>query len=58
VYLVEDGWKIDWHAETLFLDTASDLGLVVRPRRCDPPPLLLPPKHAIGLYIASLTGEV
>lgn len=34
LYLVDDGWERDWHAETLFLDSASDVGVVVRPKRC------------------------
>lgn len=33
LYLVDDAWDRDMHAETLFLDSATDLGIVVRPKR-------------------------
>ena len=32
LYLVDDGWEPNMHAETLFLDSL-DVGVVVRPKR-------------------------
>ena len=34
LYLVDDSWEINWHGETIFLDTSADVGVCVRPRRC------------------------
>ena len=32
LYLVDEAWDRDWHGETLFLDTQTEIGLTVRPR--------------------------
>lgn len=33
LYLVDEGWERDWHAETLFLDTQTEVGVFVRPKK-------------------------
>ena len=32
---LNDAWAREWDAETLFLDADTDVGLVVRPKRCE-----------------------
>ena len=32
LYLVDESWDRDWHGETLFLDTQTEIGLCVRPK--------------------------
>lgn len=32
LYLVDEAWDRDWHGETLFLDTQTEIGLTVRPK--------------------------
>ena len=32
LYLVDESWERDWHGETLFLDTQTEIGLTVRPK--------------------------
>lgn len=34
ILYLDDEWRREWDAETLFLDTMSDVGVVVRPKRC------------------------
>ena len=34
ILYLDDEWPREWDAETLFLDTMSDVGIVVRPKRC------------------------
>jgi hypothetical protein len=34
ILYLDDEWRREWDAETLFLDTMSDVGIVVRPKRC------------------------
>ena len=32
LYLVDETWDRDWHGETLFLDTQTEIGLTVQPK--------------------------
>ena len=32
LYLIDEAWDRDWHAETLFLDTQTEVGIAVRPK--------------------------
>lgn len=34
ILYLDNTWRRDWDAETLFLDSLSDVGVVVRPKRC------------------------
>ncbi len=47
-------WKRDWDAETLFLDVASDVGILVRPKASQQPaPVLWGLTSRAGLLYGS-----